>query len=307
MDKFDAGYVGAYAPWDNGQQKNEGRNYQILKTKTFHCHPDHTPGVGVSNDVCIVEFDTEIDTSVFTDFEPTPLCNYAMEDSDHGRTIGTAMGMGSTSYGGTKATELLSTDVRYVKRSLCAATFKKIRKDIDESMICFGGDGKDSCGGDSGGPLLVGGCLAGVVSWGYKCAHPGWPGVYANVPAHIDFITSVVDGYSLQERDGSVEHHGTNAKKIGRNQGFLPFDGEDDEDEEEEEEQEEQENEEEEEQKDKCGLVVSYNKAGIRKSKFCMSKKFLKRAPNLCHRPLWGEEGVVADVCCHSCAMFQNK
>lgn len=116
------------------------------------------------------------------------------------------------------------------------------------------------------------------------------------------FGTSVVDGYSLQERDGSVEHHGTNAKKIGRNQGFLPFDGEGDEDEEEEEEQEEQENEE-----DKCGLVVSYNKAGIRKSKFCMSKKFLKRAPNLCHRPLWGEEGVVADVCCHSCAMFQNK
>ena len=303
IDKFDGAYVGAYAPWSQGQ-KNEGRNYQILKTKRFVCHEDHIIGVASPHDICVIEFDTEIDTSTFTDFAPTPLCSYDIETDieTNDPVVGTAWGMGATSYGGAKSTELLSADVRYVKRSSCANTFEKVKKDIDESMICFGGDGKDSCGGDSGGPLLVGGCLAGVVSWGYKCAHPGWPGVYANVPAHIGFITSVVDGYSLQERDGSVEHQGTNAQTIGRNQGFLPFDGED-----EEEEEEEQEKEQEEEQKDKCGLVVSYNKAGIRKSKFCMSKKFLKRAPNLCHRPLWGEEGVVADVCCHSCAMFQNK
>jgi len=216
-----------------------------------------------------------------------------MQDSDHGK-FGTAIGMGSTSYGGPKSTELLSADVRYVKRSECDKTFKKVNMGIDESMVCFGGDGKDSCGGDSGGPLIVDGCLAGVVSWGYKCAHPGWPGVYTNVPAHINFITSHVDGYSLQERNGSVEHQGTNAKTIGRNQ-IMPFDGDNNETEEEENKP-----------KGKCGLVVHYDKAGKRKSKFCMSKKFLKKAANLCHRDLWGEEGVVSDVCCHSCAMFQS-
>ena len=300
LEKFDGGYVGAYAPWSTkGPGKNEGRNYQVLKTKRFVCHPDHKPGAGSSHDICLVEFETEIDTSTFTDFQPTPLCNYAMQDSDHGK-FGTAVGMGSTSYGGAKSTELLSGDVRYVKRSECGKTFKQVNMEIDESMICFGGDGKDSCGGDSGGPLLVDGCLAGVVSWGYKCAHPGWPGVYSNVPAHIGFITSHVDGYSLQERSGSIEHKGTNAQAIGRN-NFLPFEGEN------EEENEEQEEEEQNKPKDKCGLVVHYNKAGEKKTKYCMSRKFMKKATNLCHRELWGEEGVVSDVCCHTCAMFYNQ
>ena len=52
-------------------------------------------------------------------------------------------------------------------------------------MVCAGvpGGGKDSCSGDSRGPMVLkkSGELVGIVSWGTGCAKPGYPGVYANV------------------------------------------------------------------------------------------------------------------------------
>lgn len=52
-------------------------------------------------------------------------------------------------------------------------------------MFCASAAGKDSCQGDSGGPAIstVGTTkyLVGVVSWGYGCADPRYPGVYSNV------------------------------------------------------------------------------------------------------------------------------
>ena len=60
---------------------------------------------------------------------------------------------------------------------------------IPRIFVCAGtsNGGKDSCEGDSGGPMIRRASsrlsyeLVGVTSWGYGCAQKGRPGVYARV------------------------------------------------------------------------------------------------------------------------------
>jgi hypothetical protein len=54
------------------------------------------------------------------------------------------------------------------------------------TMVCAGGEATDTCGGDSGGPLMVSDgafpVLAALTSWGADpCADPGAPGVYTRL------------------------------------------------------------------------------------------------------------------------------
>ena len=101
-----------------------------------------------------------------------------------GRTA-TVTGWGLTSDGGDASTVLRKVTVPVVSDSACRGAYGS--EMIASVMVCAGKAGRDSCQGDSGGPLAVrngaGWVQIGVVSWGYGCGDPNYPGVYSEVAA----------------------------------------------------------------------------------------------------------------------------
>uniref|UniRef100_A0A1B0FJX1 Peptidase S1 domain-containing protein n=1 Tax=Glossina morsitans morsitans TaxID=37546 RepID=A0A1B0FJX1_GLOMM len=91
-------------------------------------------------------------------------------------------GWGTLHSGGASLPVTLQTiNVDIVNREKCASSSYGYGSQIRPTMICAYTEGKVSCQGDSGGPLVSGGRLVGIVSWGYGCAFPNYPGVYADV------------------------------------------------------------------------------------------------------------------------------
>ena len=82
-------------------------------------------------------------------------------------------------------------DVKYVNPCECESAYPNL---ISPAMLCAGDDGKDACQGDSGGPLYdqENDVLVGVVSWGYGCADPLHPGVYARIAKEVSVMLVLV-------------------------------------------------------------------------------------------------------------------
>ncbi|XP_077275503.1 transmembrane protease serine 9 [Temnothorax americanus] len=91
-------------------------------------------------------------------------------------------GWGAAKAGGKPSPVLMRVTLPIVSRKTCRGIYRYIRS-ITDRMICAGymRGGQDACDGDSGGPLTADGVLYGIVSWGYRCAEPLYPGVYTNV------------------------------------------------------------------------------------------------------------------------------
>mmetsp|Transcript_61173 Transcript_61173/g.68501 ORF Transcript_61173/g.68501 Transcript_61173/m.68501 type:complete len:462 (-) Transcript_61173:1561-2946(-) len=91
---------------------------------------------------------------------------------------------------------LQEADVRYTRNSECDDLVDEdgitLDGDLFGDMMCAGSDGKDSCYGDSGSPLVLTGetqdddIQIGLVSWGYECAGH-LPGVYSRLSYYHNF------------------------------------------------------------------------------------------------------------------------
>ncbi|XP_003689752.1 trypsin-7-like [Apis florea] len=99
-------------------------------------------------------------------------------------------GWGALRSNGPLSTKLRKVQIPLVSNVQCSRLYMNRR--ITPRMICAGYvnvGGKDSCQGDSGGPLVQHDKLIGIVSWGFGCARPSYPGVYTRVTVLRSWIT----------------------------------------------------------------------------------------------------------------------
>uniref|UniRef100_A0A3B5LEG5 Peptidase S1 domain-containing protein n=1 Tax=Xiphophorus couchianus TaxID=32473 RepID=A0A3B5LEG5_9TELE len=90
---------------------------------------------------------------------------------------------------------LQEVEIPVVSESQCSASHGS----ITGNMICAGlaEGGRDSCQGDSGGPMVSNDgtrwVQSGIVSFGFECARPDYPGVYARVSRYQNWISEQID------------------------------------------------------------------------------------------------------------------
>ncbi|XP_066995227.2 melanization protease 1 isoform X1 [Anabrus simplex] len=90
---------------------------------------------------------------------------------------------------------LLKVSLPGVPVEACRKVYGSMDQPIGTSQICAGGEqGRDSCRGDSGGPLMTADSsgslvVSGVASYGNNvCGKKGWPGVYTRVSYFTNWV-----------------------------------------------------------------------------------------------------------------------
>jgi len=185
--------------------------HQELKVKSKKIHEKFNPK-SLENDIAIIELEGEVqyNDKVFPACLPDPsfLGSHNLDVESY---QGHIAGWGNLEHRTlteilTKGTEglipdsLMEAEVPFVDEKQCKEIFKVFPDAvIDNRTLCAGFlDGsKDTCQGDSGGPLMAPiwsepangkWFLHGIVSFGFNCAEPGYPGVYVRVATFLNWI-----------------------------------------------------------------------------------------------------------------------
>ncbi|CAD6240899.1 GSCOCT00008986001.2-RA-CDS [Cotesia congregata] len=166
--------------------------YQDFLIESTKFHPGYVLSK-LQDDIGLIRLASDID------FEPInvkPICLPIGTAQRLGQKTVTITGWGATEFG-TRSLELLMVNLSPVPNDECAKAYQG-KSVIWYKQMCAGGkNGKDSCAGDSGGPLQSPGryyndvryVQYGIVSFGPRnCGIDGFPGVYTFLPYYMDWI-----------------------------------------------------------------------------------------------------------------------
>jgi len=171
-----------YQPGNNG-----GQDVEEIEVAEVKIHPQYKD-----------ELPLDFDFAVLKLAEPSTIQYANIDDSDKqfsdnyvgGEKLWT-IGLGDLSSDGPVPSELMHVEIDYITNEACVSyPYGYPDYLLNDNHICAADLYKDSCQGDSGGPLYDADkeAIVGVVSWGFGCADPMYPGVYARISTGFRWI-----------------------------------------------------------------------------------------------------------------------
>jgi secreted trypsin-like serine protease len=169
-----------------GRTKLTSSEGTVAKVTKMWVHPKFNGDQGAqNNDVSVLTLDQKLK------YRTLPLASSADGDLYRPGTQSTILGWGLTKNGGDPSDTLKRATVPLTTDAYCAAAQPAPNGYDSTTMVCAGfpEGGVDACDGDGGGPLVAGGKLIGITSWGDSpCATEEDPSVYTRVRTYVDDI-----------------------------------------------------------------------------------------------------------------------
>ncbi|XP_072402812.1 uncharacterized protein l(2)k05911 [Diabrotica undecimpunctata] len=139
------------------------------------------------NDIAILTLDSPVDFNQ----QVRSVCLPTSSTDPTGKT-GTVIGWGSLRESGPQPAVLQEVNIPIWNNLNCKSKYGPAAPGgIVEHMLCAGEANRDSCSGDSGGPLMINDgkwVQVGIVSWGIGCGKGQYPGVYTRVEKFLPWI-----------------------------------------------------------------------------------------------------------------------
>ncbi|CAB3260991.1 unnamed protein product [Arctia plantaginis] len=189
--------------WDTQTEKEIfGYEERAVKETYIHSNFNHK---NLQNDIALLRLERPLELTEHINVICMPEQNEVFDS--HKNCIANGWGKDVFGLKGRYAVILKKVEVDMVPHSRCSALLKKTRLGanfkLHNSFVCAGGEeGKDTCQGDGGAPLV---CptgndrykLTGLVAWGIGCGEKNVPAAYTNVPMYRDWVDKKLEDWGL--------------------------------------------------------------------------------------------------------------
>ncbi|XP_028658458.1 granzyme A-like [Erpetoichthys calabaricus] len=181
--------LGAHSRTEKEETKQKFRVHRIVRYPTFNLTSFF------SDDIMLLQLNKNAVMNLYVSSLHLP---FNGEDVRPGTECRVA-GWGAQKYWGPTEDKLREVCVTVIDRDKCNSPKYYGKIQITKSMLCAGDEnngGKDSCRGDSGGPLLCKGYYRGIVSFGEGCGNAKKPGVYTLLTStYLKWIKHMIQHY----------------------------------------------------------------------------------------------------------------